>query len=116
MANKQPSDKEPYRTFLHFDKKLKDGETLKNIWNDIRHNYLTLKEWFADHDFYHKIGYLIASGSRTLQEMLNEYEGKSKSEFRAVIDGTIIIAQWSLCRSKIAPENVRNGSGPLYIT
>ena len=89
MANKQPSDKEPYRTFLHFDKKLKDGETLTNIWNDIRHNYLTLKEWFADHDFYHKIGYLIASGSRTLQEMLNEYEGKSKSDFRAVIDGYI---------------------------
>ena len=65
------------------------GKSLENIWDEIMHNYLTLKEWFSDHEFYHKIGYLIASNSKSLMDVLNDYSDKTKTEFRQYLDESI---------------------------
>ena len=89
ISRKQDSDKETYRTFFYFDNELKTDKTLENIWDEIQHNFLTLKEWFYDHEFYHKIGYLIASNSKSLIEILNDYADKSKTEFRQYLDECI---------------------------
>ena len=62
---------------------------MENIWDEIQHNFLTLKEWFSDHEFYHKIGYLIASSSKKLIDILNDYADKSKTEFRQYLDESI---------------------------
>lgn len=89
ISKKSVYDKETYRTFFYFDKKYKNGESLEDIWNEIQHNFLTLKEWFSDHDFYHKIGYLIASNSKRLIDILDCYAGKSKTCFRQYLEDCI---------------------------
>ena len=89
ISNKTESDKEVYRTFFHFDNEYKNGKSLEDIWGEIQHNYLTLKEWFSDHDFYHQIGYLIASNSKKLIDILNDYSNKTKTAFRQYLDESI---------------------------
>ena len=89
ISRKQYGDKETYRTFFHFDNELKSGKSLEFIWDEIQHNYLTLKEWFSDHEFYHKIGYLIASNSKKLIDILNDYADKSKTEFKQYLNESI---------------------------
>lgn len=89
ISKKQYGDKETYRTFFYFDNELKSGKSLENIWDEIQHNFLTLKEWFCNHEFYHKIGYLIASSSKNLIDILNDYANKSKTEFRQYLDESI---------------------------
>ena len=86
ISGKQYGEKETYKTFFYFDEELKGGKSLENIWDEILHNFLTLKEWFSDHEFYHKIGYLIASDSKRLIDILNDYADKSKTEFRKYLD------------------------------
>lgn len=89
ISKKTDTDKETYRTFFYFDNEHKNGKSLETIWDEIQHNFLTLKEWFSDHEFYHKIGYLIASNSTTLIDVLNDYTDKSKTEFRQYLDEKI---------------------------
>lgn len=89
ISRKQYGDKETYRTFFYFDNELKSGKSLEFIWDEIQHNYLTLKEWFSDHEFYHKIGYLIASNSKKLIDILNDYANKSKTEFKQYLNESI---------------------------
>lgn len=89
ISRKHYGDKETYRTFFYFDNELKSGKSLENVWDKILHNFLTLKEWFSNHEFYHKIGYLIASNSKNLIDILCDYADKSKTEFRQYLDKNI---------------------------
>ncbi len=81
ISGKTRKTKEKYHTFFYFDKEIKrrraEGadEVLLTVWTDIHHVYLTLREWFANHNFYHKIGYLVASKSRTLAEIYHTWLG-----------------------------------------
>ena len=77
--------KEKYYTFFKFDEK-KKKESLDDIWQQIQHTFLLLKDWYEDHELYHKIGYLIASKSITLQEIYKLSIGKKKTEFRESLD------------------------------
>ncbi len=89
ISMKTEADKETYRTFFYFDNEHKNGKSLEDIWDEIQHCFLTLKEWFSDHEFFHKIGYLIASDSKKLLDILNDYSDKSKTEFRQYLDESI---------------------------
>jgi len=89
ISKKTEADKETYRTFFYFDEAHKNGKSLEEIWDEIQHRFLTLKEWFSDHEFFHKIGYLIASHSKSLIDILNDYSDKSKTEFRQYLDESI---------------------------
>lgn len=89
ISRKTIYDKETYSTFFYFDKKYKEGSSLEDIWSEIQHHFLTLKEWFYDHDFYHKIGYLIASNSKSLVDILDSYADKSKTSFRMYLEESI---------------------------
>ena len=89
ISRKTVYDKETYSTFFYFDKKYKEGSSLEDIWSEIQHHFLTLKEWFYDHDFYHKIGYLIASNSKSLVDILDNYTDKSKTSFRMYLEESI---------------------------
>lgn len=84
MSNKTAASKEAYHTFFYFDKEIKDkyanqeSEVLINTWDEIYRVYLTLREWYSDHEFYHKIGYLINSQSRSLRDIYKTWLGKDK--------------------------------------
>lgn len=57
IAGRKESDKEKYRTFFYFDNEINrrhclgEKNVLHNLWKDIFHTFLTLKEWHNDHDF-----------------------------------------------------------------
>lgn len=57
ISGKPAINKEKYYTFFHFDN-LNKEENLNEIWKEIRHTFLILKDWYEDHELYHKIGYL----------------------------------------------------------
>lgn len=73
-------------TYIWFDNKVeKDHWNLWQLWQSIVKNYDTIRFWYEDRNYYHKIGFLIheKDGSKSLPELL-EYanSGKyKKSEF-----------------------------------
>lgn len=62
IAGKDESTREKYYTFFRFDE-LRKEVSLDDIWKKIYQTFLTLKGWYEDHDLYHRIGYLITSGT-----------------------------------------------------
>ena len=88
ISGKEETSKEKYYTFFKFDAMRKE-KTLEDIWRKIQQTFLILKDWFENHELYHKIGYLIASGTKTLQQIFDESENKTKDEFNALLSGFI---------------------------
>lgn len=88
LANRPKNSREKYYTFFAIDNMKKD-KSLKEIWNEIQHTYLTLFDWFENHEFYHKIGYLISSEAMSLQDIYNKSKGKTKDEFLNYINNEI---------------------------
>ena len=88
MSNKGTNDKEKYHTFFYFNDELKT-KNIYQIWEDIQQCFLIVKDWFEDHELYHKIGYLIASESQTLRNLYMEFLKETKSEFRLRLDSHI---------------------------
>lgn len=82
IARKEPNNNDKYATFFFFDKK-KSEVSLVQIWSEILRTFLLLKDWFENHELYHLIGYLIASNTKTLQEIYDLSINKSKDVFRA---------------------------------
>lgn len=88
LVGRPANTREKYYTFFAIDN-MKKEKSLKEIWNEIQHTYLTLFDWFENHEFYHKIGYLISSEHLTLQELYNKSVGKTKDEFLNYINSEI---------------------------
>ena len=88
IANKPSNNKDKYFTFFYFDGLRSD---LDSIWKKIQHTFLILKDWYEDHNLYHKIGYLIASKDTnwTLQNIFSASVGKTKTDFAKLLDGAI---------------------------
>lgn len=71
-----------YSTFRFFNDKFKsnsENEVNEN-WQEIKKYYQTLEEWFNDRQLYHKVGYLIATGT-SIKLILQEKSNKTKTEF-----------------------------------
>ncbi|MBR2855482.1 DUF262 domain-containing protein [Candidatus Saccharibacteria bacterium] len=81
----KPEHSEPYSTFFYFDAQ-KNSKKPEDIWNDIEHTFMILKDWFEDHELYHKIGYLIASGTCSLAELYAHFKGQTKTNFKKSLD------------------------------
>lgn len=87
IAGKQENTREKYYTFFRFDEMRKE-QSLDEIWRKIQQTFLILKDWFENHELYHKIGYLIASGM-TLHQIFELSENKTKDAFNALLDDYI---------------------------
>lgn len=72
-------DADKYATFFYFDEKRKT-EDLLDIWEEIQHTYLILKDWYKNHELYHLIGYLIATG-KSIKEIYELSLNKTKTAF-----------------------------------
>jgi uncharacterized protein with ParB-like and HNH nuclease domain len=94
ISGKPMDSKEKYYTFFYFDA-LSQMEKLSEIWKEIQHTFLILKDWYEDHELYHKIGYLIASNTKSLQDIFalskREIEGRgiTKNQFKSELDNYI---------------------------
>lgn len=88
MTHKSANEREEYYTFFKFDDLIKN-HTADKVWEEIVSNFLRLKEWYEDNELYHKIGYLISSGSSTMFEVFDAANGKRKSEFKSHLEDMI---------------------------
>ena len=88
ISNKPTGSREPYFTFFQIDR-LRKEMSLDEIWRRIQRTFLTLKDWHENHELYHKIGYLIASDSMSLQKIYALSEGQTKQSFRSGLDSCI---------------------------
>ncbi len=89
LISEKPSDnREKYYTFFKIDEL---GKTLPldDLWRRIQQTFLVLKDWYENHELYHKIGYLIAAEKLSLQEIYKVSIDKTKSAFRAALDAYI---------------------------
>ncbi len=69
-------------SFYVFDKVLKDKHKSANdIWDESQEFFRYLVDWFNDREIYHKVGYLL-NFNYTLLDLINDYKGKTKSEFK----------------------------------
>lgn len=81
-------------TYIYFDDEIeKHGKDLWSLWQEVVKNYDTIRFWYENKNYYHKIGFLIheKDGQKTLPELL-EYvnSGKhKKSEFDKYLIETI---------------------------
>ena len=90
IAEKEADSREKYQTFFTFAKWRKDGNRpLEKIWDEIYQTFLLLLDWYEDHDLYHKVGYLIASGAETLGSIYAAWRNKGKREFQNTLDAMI---------------------------
>jgi hypothetical protein len=90
MANKQKEEQKVFSTFAFFDQEVKNSADKQEIWTKIKRFYQRLKGWYENIDFYHKIGYLIASGSKSLQELIDESsKGITRTQFLKSLDKQI---------------------------
>lgn len=88
MCHKQDAEKDPLFTFFKMEERLKHADR-DSVWQEVINGSLQLKEWYKDNVYYHKIGYLIASGSNTMADLFDEARGKRKSEFKDRLDELI---------------------------
>lgn len=88
MACKAPGEREKHFTFFWFERVIKKHGVTR-IWEKIQQCFLQIKEWYTDNILYHKIGYLISSGSKTMAEIFLLAQGKRKSVFISELDGII---------------------------
>ena len=89
ISGKPEGNHDKYYTFFKFDE-MRQSQKLEDIWRKIQQTFLILKDWFENHELYHKIGYLIAaSGKLTLQKIFDLSANKTKEEFKASLDSLI---------------------------
>lgn len=88
ISGKRRDEKEAFYTFFYFEQLIKkDG--IEKVWLMIQNAFLQLKEWYTESLYYHKIGYLIASGYHEMPEILSIAKCKRKNEFKKILDTSI---------------------------
>ena len=88
ISGKGEINRDKYYTFFRFDE-LRQENSLNDVWRKIQQTFLILKDWYEDHDLYHKVGYLIASGSLSLSRIYELSQGKTKDAFHMLLDDYI---------------------------
>lgn len=85
ISGKTIDNREKYYTFFKFDE-MRNSKTLDSIWRSIQQTFLLLKDWHENHELYHKIGYLIASETLSLQKIFELSKDKTKDDFKNSLD------------------------------
>jgi len=89
MADKKPGEREKYHTFFYFVNEIEKEDNKADVWTRIQRYYQRLKEWYENTDLYHKIGYLIASDSVKMQELIVYSRNTTKTAFQESLDRLI---------------------------
>ena len=94
ISGKTANSKDKYYTFFYFYE-LSQKYSLPEVWKEIQHTFLILKDWNEDHELYHNIGFLIASNTKSLKDIfvLSKHEindrGITKRQFKSELNSYI---------------------------
>jgi hypothetical protein len=103
ITGKTSTELDPLYSYIHFFNIEETSETLWNKWIEVEEIYRALLHWYKDNNFYHKIGYLIETGS-SIRELVVLKKNNLKSKFEEEIDKLIttkIPAEWEDLRFDI---------------
>jgi uncharacterized protein with ParB-like and HNH nuclease domain len=91
LMNEEKDASDPYATFRFFSKKFKNSTqtTIEFNWKQVKSYFQRFDEWFNKRDWYHKIGYLVAVGATSVQELFLKSSELSKSQFTNMLDEMI---------------------------
>ncbi|MCB0539065.1 MAG: DUF262 domain-containing protein [Bacteroidetes bacterium] len=88
VANKKPNEKDPLYSFIHF---FDDKETAKSLWEKwikVEEIYRSLAYWYSNKNLYHKIGFLIATGTQ-IGTLISIKNNNTKENFENQINELI---------------------------
>ena len=77
-----------YWTFYRLQEMSRESSA-DELWKRINRTFLKLRGWYDDHELYHKIGYLVASGACGIPSLYEASEGARKSDFVTTLDRRI---------------------------
>ena len=83
-----------YRCFADMAKE----DDLSHIWSDIKKIFLTFKFWFKDIEYYHLVGFLVASNILSIEKIYNAAKDRTKNDFNIFLRENI--------KEKIKIENI----------
>ena len=89
IASKRANQKDPLSTFLYYNERKENGKSLSELWEEILRYYYRLKEWFKKDALYHRIGYLVASGHMTMNQIVDVTIDKRKTVQERILDEEI---------------------------
>ena len=110
IAGKKDDEREQFYTFYWFNERKADT-SIKQLWNEILSYYYRLKEWYKNDKLYHKIGYLVASGTSTIDKMMTESKDLKKSQMDNLLDEWI--RKSVDCKKPYAELNYINDYGQI---
>ena len=110
IAGKKDDEREQFFTFYWFNRRKADI-SIKQLWNEILSYYYRLKEWYKNDKLYHKIGYLVASGTSTIDKMMTETKNLKKSQMDNLLDKWI--RKSIECKKPYAELNYVNDYGQI---
>ncbi|WP_148787327.1 DUF262 domain-containing protein [Campylobacter concisus] len=82
-----------YAIYRHFADKAKNGDGLLHLatevkenkeeypWGNIKKIFLTFKFWFKDIEYYHLVGFLVASNILSIEKIYNAAKDRTKNDF-----------------------------------
>ena len=88
VANKKPNVLDPLYSFIHF---FDDKETAKSLWEKwikVEEIYRSLAYWYSNKNLYHKIGFLIATGTQ-IGTLISIKNNNTKENFENQINELI---------------------------
>ncbi|MFN0292515.1 DUF262 domain-containing protein [Pedobacter helvus] len=88
ITQKKPTEKDLLYSFINFFEDTETEATLWAKWIQVEDIYRSLLFWFSDRVLYHKIGYLITTGT-SVRFLSDKRKESTKDNFELVIDKLI---------------------------
>lgn len=73
---------------LNLANRVKEKEE-EGLWGDIKKIFLTFKFWFKDSEYYHLVGFLVASNISDIKEIYSKAKDKTKSDLKVFLKDKI---------------------------
>jgi uncharacterized protein with ParB-like and HNH nuclease domain len=88
ITDKNPDEKDSLFSFIKFFEEKETADSLWEKWIQVEEIYRSLVYWYSDKNYYHKIGYLIATGE-PIGNLVKIKKSSLKSEFEKQINQLI---------------------------
>jgi uncharacterized protein with ParB-like and HNH nuclease domain len=88
VTEKKAGEKDSLYSFINFFEEKETAESLWQKWMTIEEIYRSLMYWYADKNFYHKIGYLIVTGTG-IGKLIKIKKDRTKDSFETELNHLI---------------------------
>ncbi|AYN01876.1 DUF262 domain-containing protein [Chryseobacterium sp. 3008163] len=88
VSRKAPNEKDPLFSYIHFFDEKETANSLWQKWVDVEQIYRSLVYWYSNKNLYHKIGYLITTGT-AIGSLIQIKKDNTKEDFETKIDQLI---------------------------